>query len=206
MVFGSVLLGRLQGKRGRAANPGMFINTLPLRLRLHGGEQQRSWSSRRSTSWWSCCRHEQASWRWHSVAAGSSAAPLFTALLNYRHSAVDLEPEWCRRCEGVDTAREQERTNYPLTVSVDDWRGVRADGADRSPRRSQRMLSYLHTAVESLVEALEQAPQTPALALAVLPERASQIIEIQRDGGGLSRKRSVITSCSRSRWRVRRMR
>ena len=43
----------------------------------------------------------------------------------------------------------------------------------------QRMTGYLHTALRSLVEALEEAPQTPALSLSILPEsERHQVIEL----------------------------
>ncbi|MEO3960226.1 hypothetical protein, partial [Chromobacterium piscinae] len=44
--------------------------------------------------------------------------PLFSALLNYRHSAEENRdaPIW----EGIETLASEERTNYPLTLSVDD--------------------------------------------------------------------------------------
>ncbi|MEO3961982.1 hypothetical protein, partial [Chromobacterium piscinae] len=44
--------------------------------------------------------------------------PLFSALLNFRHS-VDVDGNqtvW----EGIQSLAGEERTNYPLTLSVDD--------------------------------------------------------------------------------------
>ena len=61
-------------------------------------------------------------WRWRSAVVGCAApAPLFTALLNYRHSASPLQTQ---AAAGVGRDHEvlmgEERTNYPLTLSVDD--------------------------------------------------------------------------------------
>jgi len=51
-----------------------------------------------------------------------------------------------------------------------------------------RVTEYMHTAMKSLVEALESAPQTPALALAILPaiERQRVIYLCKRDASGVS--------------------
>src|SRR6185437_15829684 len=103
----------------------------------------------------------------------SEGAPLFTTLLNYRHSAgkggsIDGSP-------GVTLLASEGRTNYPILLSVDDL----SDGFSlemETERRidPRRMLGYVHTAVRSLVDALERAPTTPALSLQVLPEAERQ--------------------------------
>ncbi|NEC65533.1 hypothetical protein, partial [Streptomyces sp. SID9727] len=50
---------------------------------------------------------------------------LFTSLLNYRHSQPDPGPSQDdsseeTRTSGIEILYASERTNYPLTVSVDD--------------------------------------------------------------------------------------
>src|SRR5471030_518255 len=51
----------------------------------------------------------------------AAPAPLFSALLNYRHSVVaattaEHEAAW----SGIEAFGAEERTNYPLTLNVDD--------------------------------------------------------------------------------------
>ena len=76
-------------------------------------------------SWrYSCCVMSMRHCRWPQRCSGVEAPlPLFTSLLNYRHSpgagqaptAAALEA-W----EGMEWLRGEERTNYPFTLSVDD--------------------------------------------------------------------------------------
>ena len=66
-------------------------------------------------------RHEHASLALAQRCSGVRAPlPLFSALLNYRYSAPEdaRQPElaW----EGIEVLGGEERTNYPLTLSVDD--------------------------------------------------------------------------------------
>jgi amino acid adenylation domain-containing protein/thioester reductase-like protein len=169
VVFGSVLLGRLQGEAGAQQILGMFINTLPLRLRLQG-LTARELLQQTQRELVEVLGHEQASLALAQRCSGlSGSAPLFTALLNYRHSVSTLEAQWAK-ADGIRMLVGQERTNYPITVSVDDLAAGFTLTAKTDRRIDpRRMLAYLRTAVQSLVEALDRSPQTPALALPILP-------------------------------------
>ncbi len=65
----------------------------------------------------------------------------------------------------------QERTNYPITLSVDDL-GEGFSLVTQTDRRidPRRLLGCLNTAVESLIEALEQGSHAPALSLSILSQ------------------------------------
>jgi amino acid adenylation domain-containing protein len=179
VVFGSVLLGRLQGSAGAQQILGMFINTLPLRLRLQGvtAKELVEQTQRELVELLS---HEQASLAVAQRCSGIvGSAPLFSVLLNYRHSVPNPEGD-LRSASGIRVLAGQERTNYPITLSVDDLGEGFALTAQTDRRIDpQRMTGYLHTAVQSLVEALERAPQTAALALSILPQsERHQVIEL----------------------------
>ena len=114
-------------------------------------------------------RHEHAPLALAQRCSGVAApTPLFNALLNYRHSAgVQAGGEtW----EGIDVLHAQERSNYPLVMSVDDLGdafGLTAQaGAGIDP---QRVCGYLECAMAQLIEALEQAPHTAVAQLPILP-------------------------------------
>ena len=104
----------------------------------------------------------------------SSPAPLFSALFNYRHSrpapqrvAGEKNGLW----EGVEIFFAEERTNYPLTLSVDDLgEGFALTAQTQTPLAPERICAYMRVALEGLVEALEQAPQTPIRTIDILPQ------------------------------------
>lgn len=178
VVFGSVLLGRLQGSAGLQRILGMFINTLPLRLRLEGQTAQElvAQTQRELTE---VLNYEQASL---AVAQRCSdiegSAPLFTALFNYRHSKPAQDADWSGAA-GISMLAAGERTNYPITLSVDDLGEGFLLTAHTDPRIDpHRVVGYLQTAIRSLVEALERAPSTSALDLQVLPsDERLQVVE-----------------------------
>jgi amino acid adenylation domain-containing protein len=172
VVFGTLLVGRMQpgGQAHRAL--GMFMNTLPIRLRLQG-ITARELIARTHRELAELVGHEQASLAkaQRSSAIGGSV-PLFGALLNYRHSALGAEINQIEMAPGIQLRELREWTNYPITVSVDDQGEGFALTAQTDRRIDpHRMTELLHTAMHSLVQALNEAPQLPALALSVLPER-----------------------------------
>ena len=116
--------------------------------------------------------HEQAPLALAQRCSGVAApAPLFTSLFNYRHSDPGAMTSW----PGIELLQTEERTNYPITVSVDDLGEEFAlivqcvEGISAA-----RVGGYLLTAIDSVVDALMHAPERQATALAVLPaaERA----------------------------------
>jgi amino acid adenylation domain-containing protein len=179
VVLGSVLLGRLQSTVGTQRVLGMFINTLPLRLKLQE-LSARELVERTQRELVELLNHEQASLAVAQRCSGlSGGVPLFTTLLNYRHSGVQHESDW-EAAEGIRLLGVRERTNYPITVSVDDQGEGFGLQAQTDPRITPgRIVGYLRTAVESLVRALEESPGTPALDLGILPaDERREVIEL----------------------------
>ncbi|MBI6912249.1 amino acid adenylation domain-containing protein, partial [Pseudomonas palleroniana] len=170
VVFGTVLVGRMQGGQGADRALGMFINTLPLRVDLGQHSAQdgvRATHARLSA----LLGHEHASLSLAQRCSGVAApAPLFSAMLNYRHSASDGVMHQTRDAwVGIETLASEERTNYPLALSVDDQGNdfrlcVQATAVD-----AQRVVTYVETALYNLVQALEAAPDTALQHLSVLP-------------------------------------
>ncbi|MGH8566236.1 MAG: amino acid adenylation domain-containing protein [Gammaproteobacteria bacterium] len=174
VVFGTVLFGRMQGGAGVERMMGLFINTLPVRIRV--GEEGVEASVRGThTLLADLLRHEHASLALAQRCSGVPApAPLFSALLNYRYSQGIVHApsaEAMQAWEGVEGLYGEERTNYPLTLSVDDLgEGFRLTAQVQDPIDPRRVCDLMHTALEGLVEALERAPTRAVRSLDVLPE------------------------------------
>ncbi|WP_122860819.1 non-ribosomal peptide synthetase, partial [Pseudomonas viridiflava] len=172
VVFGTVLLGRLHGTEGVERALGVFINTLPLRIEL-GSQSVRDAvldTHRRLTG---LLTHEHAqlalAQRCSALPAG---APLFNTLLNYRHSAAHkaADDATVKAWQGIEVLNAEERSNYPLTLSVDDLGEGFSFTAQATPGiEPQRICDYLHEALTYLILALEQQPDTDMTQLAILP-------------------------------------
>ncbi|WP_350307757.1 condensation domain-containing protein, partial [Photorhabdus viridis] len=95
--------------------------------------------------------------------------PLFSSLLNYRHNALLESSD--ELISGIEFLGAQERTNYPFVLSVEDFGGSLGLTAQVvQPYDPERICGYMQQALESLIEALEQAPETPVWTLNILPE------------------------------------
>jgi non-ribosomal peptide synthetase component F len=168
VVFGTVLLGRMQGGQGVERVLGIFVNTLPVRLHPDVGSiEQRVRDTHALLT--ELMRHEQASLvHAQRCSAVAAPAPLFTALLNYRYSETD--PLQQQGWEGVTLLSGEERTNYPITVSVDDMgEGFSLTAQVCKPLSPERLCTYLHTALEHLAHALEHRPDLPVQDIEILP-------------------------------------
>ncbi|HEV3105334.1 MAG TPA: condensation domain-containing protein, partial [Trinickia sp.] len=183
VVFGTVLLGRLGGGEGVDRALGLFINTLPLRVRV-GAQSVREAVKETGARLAALLAHQHASLALAQRCGGVAApTPLFSAMLNYRHSdAAITEAGASRLAEGIDMLEVRERTNYPLALSVDDF-GERfrlilqtTGGVD-----ARRVCGYVETAIANLVDALEHAPHTGIGSVRVLPESERYELLVERN-------------------------
>ncbi|MCF5758189.1 non-ribosomal peptide synthetase, partial [Pseudomonas syringae] len=173
VVFGTVLMGRMNGGEGADRALGMFINTLPMRINVgYQGAQASVQAIHAQLS--ALLEHEHASLALAQRCSGVAApAPLFSALLNYRHSAAgSASAEALYAWHGIEVLGGEERTNYPLTLNVDDLGdGFKLTALVAGQADAQRVCAYMQAALESLVEALEHAPQALLHNLSILPEQ-----------------------------------
>src|ERR1700722_5037180 len=186
VVFGTVLFGRMQAGEGADQAMGLFINTLPVKLSL---DEATVTDSVRQTHQLlaDLLRHEHAPLALAQRCSGVSApAPLFTCLLNYRHNKTmggdtashlsDTADLW----SGVSSLNSEERTNYPITLSVEDFgQDLGLTAQVLQPLEPARICGYMHKALEGLVEALEKAPETKIHTVEILPqtERHQLLVE-----------------------------
>ena len=164
VVFGTVLLGRLQAGEGADRALGMFINTLPLRVRLAGRTVADALIDTH-TRLSALLAHEQASLA--LAQRCSSASPLFNSLLNYRHTDAERD---LTLVPGIALLSSEDILSYPLMLTVDDIAsGFRLKA--KAPRQvgAERLLDYLETALVNLADALEHMPQSPLRDVQVLP-------------------------------------
>uniref|UniRef100_UPI003B3A4085 amino acid adenylation domain-containing protein n=1 Tax=Longimicrobium sp. TaxID=2029185 RepID=UPI003B3A4085 len=175
VVFGTLLFGRMQGGEGADRVMGPLINTLPVRIGV--GEEGAEAAVRRTHALLAdLLRHEHASLALAQRSSGVAApAPLFTSLLNYRHGGGTTRSRQAE--EGVRSIRAQERTNYPVTLAVDDRGDAFSLVAQVAvPADAERVCRMMHTALERLVEALEATPGWAIGSIDVLPEAERRVV------------------------------
>ncbi|WP_152974269.1 condensation domain-containing protein, partial [Pseudomonas asplenii] len=186
VVFGTVLLGRMQAGEGADRALGMFINTLPLRVTL-GGQSVREGVKTTHAELTALLGHEHASLALAQRCSGVSAPlPLFSALLNYRHSSLAVTEQAQSAWQGMQVlGGAEERTNYPLTLNVDDLgEGFHFTALVATAIGAQRLCGYLHSALDGLVQALEQAPESAVQAISILPaSEREQLLEHWNQAG-----------------------
>jgi amino acid adenylation domain-containing protein len=174
VVFGSVLLGRMQGSAGADRVLGMFVNTLPLRLSLAGASvRQAVDAAYRQLG--ALLEHEQAPLALaQQCSALAAPAPLFTSLLNYRHSHAQGGQAARLARSGIRTESVAERISYPVTISINDLGEGFSIASQCELVDPARVAAMLAQAMAGLTQALADDPERLIATLDVLPpaERA----------------------------------
>ncbi|WP_277621751.1 non-ribosomal peptide synthetase [Pseudomonas sp. BIOMIG1BDMA] len=170
VVFGTVLLGRLQAGEGADRSLGMFINTLPLRVRLTDDSVSVA-VKRNHAALSQLLAHEHASLTLAQRCSGVAApAPLFSALLNYRHGSASASDASRAAWEGIEMIGGEGVDSYPLILSVDDvGEDFRVNALAPQSVGAERVLGYMTTVLGDLLDALEQAPHAAFQHPSILP-------------------------------------
>lgn len=166
LAFGSVLLGRF-GSGASQHTVGMFLNTLPIRLQLDVTAKDLVRQVHQELA--DLLRYEHSPLITAQRSSGvDPSEPLFTSILNYRHQPTDFSRKIGDRIEVIELI-DQERTNYPIVISVDEFPQELVLAAQTDRRiEAGRVAGYLRTAIASLVNALDSSPEHPARRLAIL--------------------------------------
>ncbi|OZY86397.1 hypothetical protein CBP51_05050 [Cellvibrio mixtus] len=188
VVFGTVFSGRLQGTAGIEHMMGVFINTLPIRVKLTNLSAS-ALVVNIQASLLELLRFEQSSLAEAQRCSGlQGGIPLFNAILNYRHSARErseldgaaFEPDDFNFLAG------EERTNYPISVSVDDFGvGFGIDMQVHESLSASHLAGYLVRALEQLLPLLSSGEKIPVHTLPLLSEREVDAQLIASDGSAV---------------------
>ena len=186
---------------------GVFINTLPLRVKMKGLTAA-GLVRQVHGSLLELVSYEHASLAVAQRCAGVPAGTaLFTALLNYRHSShggvtsqhADVGAHPSEAAGETDRAAfeylgSQERSNYPFTLSVDDMGDefqfvVQVDAS----LSAARIAEYVKLAIERLSDALPGAGERPLAEIDILPlaERHRLVVEWNDTASEIPRDKCV---------------
>ncbi|MEU6221996.1 amino acid adenylation domain-containing protein [Streptomyces sp. NPDC047022] len=192
VVFGTVLFGRMNAGAGSDRVPGLFINTLPVRVRLGlTGTGEALDGMRQQLA--ELLAHEHAPLALAQRASGvPDGSPLFSALFNYRYS-TPVGQESDQGLSGITALFSEDRTNYPLTASVTDTGAGFAVTVDAiAPAEPVRVGELLLTCLANLVAVLETDPRTPLAAVEVLdPAERQQVLLDWNDTGAVPQEATL---------------
>jgi amino acid adenylation domain-containing protein len=188
VVFGTVMSGRLQTNASAASVEhmmGMFINTLPIRVNL-AEVAAYDFVKQTQQALNALIPFEQTPLSEIQQCSELNAeSQLFTALLNYRHTAKKITDD-DNHLAGLKFIDPKERTNYPFAISVDDFGddfliNVQIEQTVDNDR-VDRVASYMQTALTQLLHALSVAASSDVsgnnlnviMSYSVVPETEQQ--------------------------------
>ncbi|MEU6222029.1 amino acid adenylation domain-containing protein, partial [Streptomyces sp. NPDC047022] len=172
VVFGTVLFGRMNAGTGSDRVPGLFLNTLPVRVPVAGQSAGQALTAMRDQLA-ELLVHEHAPLALAQKASGvPGGSPLFTSIFNFRHSQGAARGEEAGRDSGLAGIRlltTRDVTNYPLSLAVDDTgAGFMLSVDSVGPVDPEQVCALVHTCLGNLVAALEEAPDSRLSAVTVL--------------------------------------
>ncbi|WP_346428425.1 amino acid adenylation domain-containing protein [Pseudoalteromonas rubra] len=154
VVFGTVMSGRMNGGAGVERLLGMLINTLPVAVELQGSSVSdliKDVDKRLKA----LLPYEQVSLaQAQKHSAVGSDGPLFSAMLNYRHTERD-ETDTPVQDSDIQALSAQERTNYPFNLSVNDYGAAHVFSLDLQIDEQveiSRIAEYVMTALSQLTD------------------------------------------------------
>ncbi|KAF9343084.1 hypothetical protein BGX26_006288, partial [Mortierella sp. AD094] len=168
VVFGTVLLGRMQGGSGSGRAMGLFINTLPIRIDVEEVSVEEN-VRKIQADLAALFEHEHASLALAQRCSGvTPGAPLFNAILNCRNHIGQSSK--MSNIAGITFLDVQQRTNYPITMNVDDF-GTELSLTCQATHSidALQICLYMQESLRNLLDALCNTPSMQARDIEILP-------------------------------------
>jgi amino acid adenylation domain-containing protein/non-ribosomal peptide synthase protein (TIGR01720 family) len=157
VIFGATQSGRPHVLKGVESMIGLFINTLPVPIKVDPQKRLLKWlmeiqnfQAEMSRFEYSPLQHVQ---RWSQIPRGT---PLFESILVFENYPISKEKTGISRQLQVDGAHFVERSNYPITVIVDPGECLSVMVGYDSNRFEreviERMLGHIQRVIESIPE------------------------------------------------------
>jgi amino acid adenylation domain-containing protein/non-ribosomal peptide synthase protein (TIGR01720 family) len=195
VVFGSTVSGRSATIRGIESMVGMFINTLPTRISVRGDRRWSDWLAGLQQQQVALREHEHlALQRIQEVSDIRRGSPLFESLLVFENYPIDdsLLGELGSKLP-VSDLRFDERTHYPLTLTVDPGAELRITIGYDAERFDAAAIDRLTTHLESVVAQVIADPDVRLSDICMLgpDERRRVAVEFNRTAAEYPRDRGV---------------
>ncbi|WP_428244384.1 amino acid adenylation domain-containing protein [Gynuella sp.] len=169
VVFGTVLTGRMSGSIDIHRALGLFINTLPIRISLTEMPVEHAIKVV-NDELAELIQHEHAPLILAQQCSGLPAtSPLVTTILNYRNVGLDIDNG--HEMDGIDVLHDEERTEYPISLSINDhMNNFTYDLTVDSRLNAELIAGYLDNTIQQILNSLESNEESDILQLKTLPE------------------------------------
>jgi amino acid adenylation domain-containing protein/non-ribosomal peptide synthase protein (TIGR01720 family) len=183
VVFGAVVSGRPPHLRGSESMVGLFINTLPVRVRVGERERLADWLRRLQEQLLELRGFEHSPLaqvqKWSGVRPGEPLFQTLVAFENYPRDVTLLQGPDGLELRDLDTF---ERTNYPLNFAAVPLDGLQLrvifDRRLYDPETVERLLGHLRTLLQGMAAGLER----PLEELSLLDEAESRRLLLEWNG------------------------
>ncbi|HEX5748907.1 MAG TPA: non-ribosomal peptide synthase/polyketide synthase [Archangium sp.] len=172
VVFGTTVSGRPPELSGVEGMVGLFINTLPVRVRLPADEPVVTWLKNLQAWLLEMRQHEHSPLvkvqRWSDVPPGT---PLFESLLVFENYPVDAALTASLPSLEVRDVRAVEADHHPLTLTAVPGRELRLELAHECARFDAAHIERMLGQLRHLLESMATWPERPLAGLPLLSER-----------------------------------
>ena len=187
VLFGAVVSGRPGELPGVEEMVGMFINTLPLRVKVEPTARLVDWLAGLQVRQAEMQPFEYSSLAqvqgWSEIPGGM---PLFESLLVFENYPVDaLVQAWLEgRAEGLEISnlRAIETTNYPLTLVIVPDEELKITAAYERSRFDDETITRLLDHFKTLLEGIASNPNRRVAELTMITERERQQLLFEWSG------------------------
>ncbi|HEX6719149.1 MAG TPA: amino acid adenylation domain-containing protein [Pyrinomonadaceae bacterium] len=180
VLFGATVSGRPAELAGVETMVGLFINTLPVRVKIPAGERCAAWLRTLQTQQLERQQYEYSRLvdvqAWSEISRGQ---PLFETLLVFENFPVDASLRQQNSLVQVDSVRAFGQTNYPLTLEVAPGTEllltISYDRERFDDATIHRLLGHLVTLLENMAGNPEQ--RVSEVSLLTPTERQQMLVE-----------------------------